>query len=148
MKSQQNIIELVTRPGLYSRVDQICAGIQRVRFPRSTQRRLWHNRRVRLAKRHYGGIKEEFLFPEDTTPAGDENLGGGGRVERDTVDHHSPDDVPMVLIPVGPKPSVGHYLKKGIIKVKNRLSRGPEVTDSSGIHHTVIQTLCHHNMSS
>ena len=95
--------------------DEVDAGLSGARFSRSEQRRLWHNRRVRLAGRLHGGVKDEFLV--DSSEAAD------------VVDHPAEGFEPVVLIPVGAKPTVAAYAKRGLLYAKNRLFKRQGVAD-------------------
>ena len=96
--------------------DEVDAGLSGARFSRSEQRRLWHNRRVRLAGRLHGGVKDEFLV--DSSEAAD------------VVDHPAAEGFEsVVLIPVGAKPTVAAYAKRGLLYAKKRLFKRQGVVD-------------------
>ena len=87
-----------------------------IQFPRSTQRRLWQNRRVRLANRRYGGIKDEYLLRDDHAAVQEDG---------DQVDGlHA-----ALVLPVHAKPEVYHYFKDGLKYIKGRLNKGQKVID-------------------
>ena len=99
--------------------DEVDAGLSGARFSRSEQRRLWHNRRVRLAGRLHGGVKNEFLVDSSEVA--------------DVVDHPAAATTegfePVVLIPVGAKPTVAAYAKRGLLYAKKRLFKRQGVVD-------------------
>ena len=97
--------------------DEVDAGLSGVRYSGSEQRRLWHNRRVRLAGRLHGGVKNEFLVDSSEVA--------------DVVDHPAAAEgyEPVVLIPVGAKPTVAAYAKRGLLYAKKRLFKRQGVVD-------------------